>query len=189
MGCSQDGLVRVNQYALVSYIPDPLGKFLDDLRIELAPGCRPHAHVTVLPPRPLQGPAERAESELREASSHFHAFEVTLGGVEIFEASEVIYLSVARGERELRRMHAQLNRATVEFSEPYLFHPHITLAQNLPHEIVQDTLKLARESWAGWKGMVTFPVEELSFVQNTAESVWLDLVHLRLSHEPAGMVR
>jgi 2'-5' RNA ligase len=124
---------------------------------------------------------------MREISSHFHAFEVKLGKVEIFEASEVIYLGVERGERELRQMHAQLNRGTVQFCEPYLFHPHITLAQNIPHEVVQDTLKLARECWAGWKGMVSFPVDELSFVQNTAENIWLDLVHLRLTHEPAGV--
>ena len=33
--------------------------------------------------------------------------------------------------------------------------------------------------------MVTFPVEELSFVQNTADNIWLDLTHLRLTPEPA----
>ena len=44
---------RLNVFALVIYIPDPLGRFLDDLRTELVPGCNPHAHVSVLPPRPL----------------------------------------------------------------------------------------------------------------------------------------
>ena len=44
---------RLNIFALVIYIPDPLGGFLDDLRRELTPGCNPHAHISVLPPRPL----------------------------------------------------------------------------------------------------------------------------------------
>jgi hypothetical protein len=44
---------RLNVFALVIYIGDPLGRFLDDLRRELSPQCNPHAHVSVLPPRPL----------------------------------------------------------------------------------------------------------------------------------------
>ena len=43
----------LSQFALVAYIPDPLGRFLDDLRVELTPDCKPRAHVTILPPRPL----------------------------------------------------------------------------------------------------------------------------------------
>ena len=44
---------RLNVFALVIYIPDPLGLVLDDLRRELVPTYNPHAHVSVLPPRPL----------------------------------------------------------------------------------------------------------------------------------------
>src|SRR5581483_8545877 len=107
MGCSQNGHGLENQFALVSYIPDPLGKFLDSLRLELAPECRPHAHVTILPPRPLKGPVEIAESELRQGASQFHAFEVKLGEVRLFELSEVVYIEVEAGEPELREMHAR----------------------------------------------------------------------------------
>ena len=189
MGCSPNGYSRVDQYALVSYIPDPLGQFLDLLRLRLAPGCRPHAHVTILPPRPLRGPVECAESELRQGSGKFHPFEVKLGGVEMFQASEVIYIEVEQGERELRQMYAQLNHGAVEFVEPYRFHPHITLAQNLPHDQVEETFKQARQYWSEWKGKVAFPVEELAFVQNTRENVWLDLMHVRLTAEPAGVIR
>jgi 2'-5' RNA ligase len=189
MGCSNNGYVPVDQFALVSYIPDPLGKFLDLLRLELAPECRPHAHVTVLPPRPLKGPVEKAEDELRELSSRCQAFEVKLGTVEMFEASEVIYIEVEDGEKELREMHRLLNYGAVEFQEAYSFHPHITLAQNLPHERVQEALKQAREAWSDWKGLTSFYVDELSFVQNTMQNVWLDLMHLRLSREPVGLLR
>jgi len=189
MGCSLNGYVRINQYALVSYIPDPLGKFLDLLRLKLAPECRPHAHVTVLPPRPLNGSFESAKAELQKAANRFQPFEVKLGSVEMFEASEVIYIEVANGEEELRRMHRRLNRGAVKYEEPYAFHPHITLAQNLQHERVQETLENARKLWSEWDDTRTFPVDVLSFVQNTEENCWIDLVDLHLSHEPAGMIR
>ena len=42
---------RIGEYALVIYIPDPLGSFLNRIREELAPGGLPgRAQVTVLPP-------------------------------------------------------------------------------------------------------------------------------------------
>jgi 2'-5' RNA ligase len=187
MGCSQNGYVRINQYALVSYIPDPLGHVLDDLRLKLVPECRPHAHVTVLPPRPITAPVGVAENELREAAAQFQPFEVKLGNVELFAASEVIYIEVERGGVELRQMYRELNRGAVRFKEPYEFHPHITLAQNLPHERVQEIFSKAQKRWNEWDGKKSFPVEELSFVQNTAENVWIDLAHLRLDPQPVGI--
>jgi len=187
MGCLQNGYDPINQYALVSYIPDPLGEFLDRLRVRLAPECRPHAHVTVLPPRPLQGPVEVAESELREATSQFQPFEIQLGDVEMFASTKVIYIEVERGEAELRRMHRKLNCGAVLFEEPYDFHPHITLAQSLPPEGVLDSLSLARELWSEWKDNRTFPVDQLSFVQNTQQNIWIDLMHVRLDQQLAGI--
>jgi 2'-5' RNA ligase len=189
MGCSPNGQVRVNQYALVSYIQDPLGSFLDRLRLRLAPACRPHAHVTILPPRPLCAPEECAEADIREISARVQAFEVKLGSVKLFEATEVIYIELGGGARELRRMHDLLNTGAVHYDEPHDFHPHITLAQNLPHEHVAETLEMARQFWSEWEGNVVFPLEELSFVQNTEQNVWVDLTHFRLAHEPAEIVR
>ncbi len=189
MGCETNGhLVRVNQYALVSYIPEPLGSYLDKLRLRLMPECRPHAHVTVLPPRPLRVAEEQAEVELRDLSRQFHSFEVKLGNVELFDATEVIYIAVDHGASELRQMHQKLNTGAVYNDEPFTFHPHITLAQNLPHDRVEETLQQARQMWSDWKGGVVFPVEELIFVQNTEQNVWLDLIHFQLTHEPAEIV-
>jgi 2'-5' RNA ligase len=189
MGCETNGHVRVNQYALVSYIRDPLGSFLDRLRLRLTPESRPHAHVTILPPRSLRTPEEQAEDEIRDISAQFHCFEVRLGSVKLFEATEVIYIEVDCGARELQRMHQRLNAGAVHCDELYDFHPHITLAQNLPPGQVAETLRLARQYWSEWKGNAVFPVEELSFVQNTEQNVWLDLIKFRLTPEPAGIIR
>ena len=189
MGSNDNGQGQGNQFALVSYIaPDPLGSFLDHLRLELAPECRPHAHVTLLPPRYLCGPVERAESELREAVANFHAFEVELGEVGLFAATEVVYIEVASGSRELCEMHNALNKGAVHFVEPYSFHPHITLAQRMPKEVVSANWKASREAWQAWAGPRKFRVDQLVFVENLMDD-WKDLARFPLVHEPAELLR
>ena len=59
-------------FALVSYIPDPLGAFLDDLRLKLAPKCKPHAHITILPPRPICAEPHIAIQEIRSLAADCH---------------------------------------------------------------------------------------------------------------------
>ena len=132
MGFDPNGMHPVNQFALVIYIPDPLGRFLDDLRRELAPDCIPHAHVSVLPPRPISRPWQQVCEEARARAEEFAPFVVEAGDVNVFKATEVVYLELTRGGEELRRMHAVLSRGTLEFEEPYEYHPHITLGQELP---------------------------------------------------------
>src|SRR5260370_41094288 len=113
MGCSDDVKTSANQFALVSYIPDPLGNFLDRLRLDLVPGCSPHAHVTVLPPRPISADESQAADELIEMAENFSGFDIELGRVEIFPVSKVIYIGIARGERELKEMYRALNRGAL----------------------------------------------------------------------------
>src|SRR5438132_7016901 len=93
-----------NSFALVSYLPEPLGSFLDHLRRELAPECRAKAHVTVLPPRPIFCPREDAWVELKHGLQDFAPFRLELAEVRIFPVTRVIYLSVGVGHRELERM-------------------------------------------------------------------------------------
>src|SRR5712671_6555926 len=92
----------LGQFALVSYIPDPLAHFLDDLRLELTPDCKPHAHVTILPPRTLCHDLKFTIRQIIEDSRGVAPFRVELGEIEIFEASHVVYLGLARGSKELR---------------------------------------------------------------------------------------
>src|SRR5215471_8890371 len=96
---------RLNVYALVIYIPDPLGKFLDDLRRELVPGCNPHAHVSVLPPRSLSGAWQAAAEQVRECAEGWPPFEITLGEIRIFPVTNVIYIDLASGAADMHRLH------------------------------------------------------------------------------------
>src|ERR1700738_4010261 len=104
MGCNSNGEGvcvppehRLNVFALVVYIPDPLGAFLDDLRRELVPLYKPHAHVSVLPPRPLSVDWQEASRQARAVTESWEPFEVELTRVDMFPVSEVIYIEVGRG--------------------------------------------------------------------------------------------
>jgi 2'-5' RNA ligase len=186
MGCNNAASPSRNQYALVSYIPDPLGAFLDTLRIDLVPGCSPHAHVTILPPRPIEGSEEEAGEQLLEAAEGFSGFEVELGDVEVFPVSKVIYIGLRRGEQELREMYRALNRGVVGYREPFPYHPHVTLAQNFPLQDVEHIYETARRKWAAYRRTRIFPVESLDFVKNTFGSCWTDLANISLKKVPVG---
>lgn len=176
-GVPRTAVDRVNQFALVIYIPGPLAEFLDDLRRELVKGCMPRAHMTVLPPRPLER-VEAALEQARTQTAEFAPFEIEAEGIEVFERTSVIYLGVGRGAAALRKMHAVMNTGALAFDEPYEFHPHVTLAQDFDVAEVPRLEALARERWKAWRGPRTFSAEHVAFVQNTASKCWLDLAEL-----------
>lgn len=181
MDCHQGTGRTLNQYALVSYIPEPLASFLDDLRLQLTPGCNPHAHLTVLPPRPFSGVVEAAVRDLRSMSSALQTFDVVLGEIEVFPVSNVIYLGLQRGESQVRALHVGMNSGLLQHICGYPFHPHVTLAQDFDAETVQHLAETARRIWATWTGSRTFSVRLLSFVQNVAIGRWDDLASFELA--------
>ena len=174
-GCDGEG-TAINSFALISYLPEPLAGFLDSLRCELVPKCQARSHVTVLPPRPLcSGLPENAWRDLNDRLDDVPPFRVDLGSIEIFPGTNVIYLSVASGFRELEQLHTVLNRGPLLFCEPFVYHPHVTLAQQLLPEQVEAAAALARRRWSEFPHAHHFTVEKLMFVQNTVENRWRDL--------------
>jgi 2'-5' RNA ligase len=165
----------LNHFALVAYIPDPLGRFLDDLRLELTPGCRPHAHVTVLPPRPIFHEVSETIHQLSEELKCAAPFIVEMGNIQIFDTSHVVYLGVTRGYTELLRLYGALNCDCLSFAEPFPYHPHITLAQNVSAEDAARLAAIASERWAAYSGPCSFEVANLSFVQQVAPNIWADV--------------
>ena len=117
---------RINSFALVSYLPGPLAELLDEIRHDFAPESRAKAHVTILPPRPLlespgEAPGEavaEAMEQLRARLQEFSPFKVDFGEIEVFEGTQVIYVSIQNGFRDLERMHSALNTGRVAFQEP-----------------------------------------------------------------------
>jgi 2'-5' RNA ligase len=175
MGCCNGGETGVNSFALVSYLPDPLAGFLDRLRAELVPGCHSKAHVTLLPPRPLMCPSEAAWSEIERKLRDVPPFRVELAEIEVFPVTQVIYISVNAGNAELRQLHRILNVGSCAFEEPFDYHPHVTLAQDLEPDQLPEAIETARKRWREFPGARSFSVEKLAFVQNSIENRWTDL--------------
>lgn len=176
-GWCSDG---ANCFALVRYVPEPLASFLDKLRAEISPGCNLRAHLTVLPPRPLDIDPEGAWKEIRQRFQTLAPFIVELEQVRVFEVTEVVYLSVGAGMHELRRLHQRLNQGRAIFAEPYKYHPHITLGQELPAEQLAWVIDLAGHRWREYSGPRQFSVDRLTFVQNQAGRGWSDLAESEL---------
>jgi hypothetical protein len=177
---------RPSLYALVIYLPPPLGGFLDDLRLEMVPGCNPHAHVSVLPPRPLPLAPEQGIAESRRIVAGFPPFDIELGQIEVFPQTEVIYISVERGTEQLRRMHGALNQGALAFEEPFEYHPHVTLGQELEPGKAEPLRELAARRWGEFPGSHTFRAERAVFVRNTHGRLWTDLADGPLLAVPVG---
>jgi 2'-5' RNA ligase len=171
----------LGQFALVSYIPDPLAAFLDSLRIELTPWAKPRAHVTILPPRPHDEDLGDTIERLQVTSKPFHSFHVEVGKIEIFAASHVVYLGFAHGADKLCTLYRALNCGSLQYAENFPYHPHVTIAQNIEAESAPDLAALAVDRWSEYQGPRGFTVDRLSFVQHIAPSVWVDVATLTLS--------
>jgi 2'-5' RNA ligase len=171
---------RLNVFALVIYIPGPLGRFLDDLRRELMPHYNPHAHVSVLPPRPLTVDWSVASAQVRSLTDGWAPFEIELTDIGIFPVTDVIYIQLGAGGAELSRMHTVMNSRSLEFHEPFPYHPHVTLAQEIPVGEVDMMCQTALERWREYRGPRSFRADRAVFVQNTLQNCWIDLAEYSL---------
>src|SRR5262249_33645192 len=99
------------RYALVAYVRNAVGEFIENLRHELHPEL-PHlpAHVTILPPRFLQGSELAALELLEEICSRIEPFDVMLGNAETFvPVTPTVYIGLNQGAERLHQLHDRLN--------------------------------------------------------------------------------
>jgi len=137
----------LNSYALVAYVGGPVARFVDKLRAELSPGCPHHAHITVLPPRPLGCPPAEAADFARHLVAQFDPFDVRPGEMLEFRNTQVIYISLASGIVELNAMHDVLNTGVLEQAEAHPYVPHITVGRELAPVSFDHSLVLSRRRW------------------------------------------
>ncbi len=179
---------RINSFAVVAYLKGPLADFVDNLRAELVTGYESHAHVTILPPRPMSAATEDAAKMITRRVTDFAAFPIEGIGIRVFPVTQVIYADIGAGTDELRDLHRRLNVDELYFQEPFEYHPHLTLAQNLQPEEVDCLFELANRRWHEFLRLHSgiFMVDTLTFVQNTVENRWVDLADWEL-RSPAGV--
>lgn len=134
-------------FALVNYIADPQGAFVHSLR-KLLPGDEnPQAHITILPPRPLQLPVEAASREARRVLDGFERFEVELSAVRRFPQTNYLYLDIADGNRSLHAMHDALNTGLLSHAEKFEYRPHLTIAGPVSENTLESMQSEAERAW------------------------------------------
>jgi 2'-5' RNA ligase len=173
---------RINLFSLVTYLPEPLAEFIDHLRGELVPGCKLRAHVTHLVPRSLRDP-DAASEHIREVLSKIEPFELHLSDIGIFSMSSVVYISLTKGFERMQEVHAELNQGAAEYNEPYPYHPHITVAQQISPAQVPAVWEHAHYRWAEFAHRRAFLVDRAVFVQATNVQTWIDLEEHPLGSE------
>jgi 2'-5' RNA ligase len=118
----------------------------------------------------------------REIAGRTDPFEIAVDSVEKFDFTEVLKLSVRQGADQLRRLHGELNAGPLLQEEKYSYEPHVTLAQDLPSEHVDDCLEKARASWQRFTSSTAFPLRALTFVQEGVGDAWSDLAFITLGN-------
>jgi 2'-5' RNA ligase len=170
------------RYALVAYVKSPVGEFVENLRRELHPDL-PHlaAHLTLLPPRPLQGTEGSALQVLAGICGQVEPFEATLGDMESFvPTTPTVYIRVAHAAPRLRGLHDQLNTQALAFAEEWPYIPHLTVVKMPTEQAAQQALGIARERWQQYSGSRRILLDRLTFVREDAQNCWVDLAPVPL---------
>ena len=93
--------------------------------------------------------------------------------------TDVVYMDIGAGAADLCRMHAAMNAGPLRFEEPFAYCPHITLAQEIPHQRLPEVRETACRRWSD-RGPRSFLVKQAMFVQNTLSDAWIDLAEVSL---------
>jgi 2'-5' RNA ligase len=170
------------RFALVAYVKNEVGEFVEKLRKELHPEL-PHlaAHVTLLPPRCLSGPASAALETLERYCKRVEPFEVSLGEVETFiPVTPTVFIRVAHAAYRMRELHDLLNTESLAMNEEWPYMPHLTIVKMGVEEQAQYAYRVARVRWAEFSGSRCIDVRDLSFVREDSEHGWVDLASIPL---------
>jgi 2'-5' RNA ligase len=170
------------RYALVAYVRSPAGEFVENLRRELHPDL-PHlaAHLTILPPRPLQGSESSALQTLERICGQEEPFDVTLGEVETFNpVTPTVYIRIETAAGRMSELHGKLNTEVLEFREEWPYIPHMTIAKMGAEQDAQSAYEVARERWGDYSGTRRISLEKLMFVREESPNCWVDLAPIVL---------
>jgi len=176
------------QYAVVAYVRNDLGCWVEELRREIHPEqAHLPAHITVLPPRPLGGSESHAIALLAELCREVSPFDISLGDVETFiPTTPTLFLRVAHAAYKMRELHDRINTGILDGQEPWPYMPHLTIAKFSTEEQVQAVKPLVDDRWARYKGPRRAHIDQLTFVREGQNLTWADVAPIPLGREVAS---
>ena len=170
------------RYALVAYVNSPAGEFVENLRRELHPDLpQIAAHLTILPPRPLQGSESSALELLHRICGEEEPFSVTLGCVETFiPVTPTVFICIESDGPRMCALHQKLNVEMLNFKEEWPYIPHLTIVKMSGQQPAQAAFQTARQRWDEYQGNRRILLERLTFVREDAPNCWVDLAAITL---------
>lgn len=125
-------------------IPEPFGAELQSWRERLGDpnALRIVPHVTLLPPTTVgSGALPEIEEHLRRVAARFRPFEIRLRGSATFlPVSPVVFVPLVQGIAECEQIEAQVRSGPLTRVLDYSYHPHVTVAHDLPDESLHRAL-------------------------------------------------
>ena len=171
-------------YAVVSYVTGELGEVVNELRAELVPAqAHLRAHLTLLPPCPLQGTVEQARHTLEKRCRQVKPVEVDFGEVGVFiTINTTVNLSIIEGADEVHAMHDTLNTGEFRCYAVLPYVPHLTVAALATDHEAQGAAEVVRRRWAKYKGPRGTTVTTLTFAVDAENAnSWDDIVTFPLT--------
>ncbi|MFF4649507.1 2'-5' RNA ligase family protein [Streptomyces sp. NPDC001380] len=154
-------------------VPDPFGKEVQDARDSFGdPLARSiPTHVTLLPPTEVPvADLPAVQEHLRTVAARHRPFPMLLLGTGTFRpVSPVVFVRVEEGMQECREVEASVRSGPLARELNFPFHPHVTVAHNLP----DDALDRAYEEMRGFRA--SFEVPGYSLYRFGADEVWRPL--------------
>ncbi|MCI3924073.1 2'-5' RNA ligase family protein [Paenibacillus sp. TRM 82003] len=125
-------------------------------------------HITLLPPSELAVDAlDAVRRHLRRTAALHAPFEVHLRGTATFRpVSPVVFVQLSHGISECELLQGQVRRGPLTRELSFPFHPHVTVAHDVPEEAL-DRAELVLRDWEA-----TFTVKGFSLYEHGADGVW-----------------
>ncbi|HEY8481017.1 MAG TPA: 2'-5' RNA ligase family protein [Spirillospora sp.] len=169
-GAAEDSGTPSPSIGVAIPIPDPHGAFLQARRASFGDPLANAipTHITLLPP--TQVPADalgEVEEHLQEIARTERPFSIKLRGSGTFRpVSPVVFVALAEGIGGCEHLQARVLSGPLTRSLPFPYHPHVTIAHNLPEEVMDRAFKeLACYS-------ADFDVWGFSLYEHGADGVW-----------------
>jgi 8-oxo-dGTP pyrophosphatase MutT (NUDIX family)/2'-5' RNA ligase len=164
--------VTRHRLGVVARLPEPLGIHVQAWRRALGDPAagRIAPHLTLVPPQTVaERDLGRAVALVERAAGAAVPFLVELAGTATFlPGSPVAYLVVREGGPALEALEAALRESPLD-RRTHPFHPHVTVAQDLP----PDRIEAAAAELAGFRA--AFPVPDLAVLREQPDKTWRPL--------------
>ena len=174
-------------YAIVAYLRDPVGEFVEGLRRQMHPKhAHLPAHISILPPRTLRGTEAEALETMEYVCQAILPFEITLGEVASFApATPTVFIRLAHAAYRMRELHDRLNVGPLHSDEPWPYMPHLTIAKMDTQAESEAVFEEAKRRWTDCQCTRRVTIEELTFVRQAGPDRWLDIAPVPLGRRHA----